>query len=178
MSIGCSAVLLEIYEKALSEHLFLPVVLAFVLVAEEVLTRPRHGIPAGAMLLLTWVAFYLRYAGVVLIAVGALVLLVATLAARALVGIARAAGFTIAGLSVPLVWMVRNLQAGSGALGPRAGASASVFTNVSRVANELSTWVGTDATPSILRRAVLVVVFGAVVAGIVALSAATAGPRA
>src|SRR5436305_908581 len=41
VSIGCSAVLLEIYEKALSEHLFLPVLLSFVMVAEEVLTRPR-----------------------------------------------------------------------------------------------------------------------------------------
>jgi hypothetical protein len=169
VSIGCSAVLLEIYEKALSEHLFLPVLLVFVLVAEEVLTRPRHGIPAGAMLLLAWVAFYLRYAGVVLIAVGALVVLVAAWRRGPWSAIARAAGFTIAGLSVPLVWMVRNLQAGSGALGPRAGASASIFTNVSRVANELSTWVGTDATPSILRRAVLVVVFGAVAAGVVAL---------
>ena len=170
VSIGCSAVLLEIYEKALSEHLFLPVLLAFVLVAEEVLSRPRHGVLGGAMVLLAWAAFYLRYAGVVLVAVGALVVLVAAWRRGPWSACARAAGFAIAGLSIPLVWMIRNLQAGSGALGPRAGASASVFTNVSRVANELSTWVATDAAPSILRRAVLVVVLGAVVAGIVALT--------
>src|SRR5439155_6001990 len=98
VSIGCSAVLLEIYEKALSEHLFLPVLLLFVLVAEEVLARPRYGLLVGAMVLLAWIAFYLRYAGVVLAVVGALVVIVAAWRRGHLAAYVRGAGFAAAAL--------------------------------------------------------------------------------
>ena len=170
VSIGCSAVLLEIYEKVLSEHLFIPVLLLFVLVAEEVLSGPHRRASVGAMVVLAWAAFYLRYAGVVLAAVGALVVLVAAWRRGRGSAFARAVAFVVAALSVPLIWMIRNAQAGSGPLGPRAGASASVFTNISRAANEVSTWLATDAPPAVLRRLVFVVVVAAVVAGVVALA--------
>jgi hypothetical protein len=170
VSIGCSAVLLEIYEKVLSEHLFIPVLLLFVLVAEEVLGGTHRRALVGAMVVLAWVAFYLRYTGVVLAVVGALVVLVAAWRRGRWSAFARAGVFVVAALSVPLVWMVRNVQAGSGPLGPRAGASASVFTNISRAANEVSTWLATDAPPAVLRRLVFVVVLAAAAAGVVALA--------
>ncbi|MDP9333782.1 MAG: hypothetical protein M3Q30_10805 [Actinomycetota bacterium] len=78
--------------------------------------------------------------------------------------------FAVAAASVPIVWMIRNVKAGSGPLGPRADASASIFTNISRAANEFSTWVATDAPPSFVRGVVVVAVFAAVVAGVVALA--------
>ncbi len=177
VSIGCSAVLLEIYEKALSEHLFLPVLLLFVLVAEEALTRTRFGVLTGAMVLLAWAAFYLRYAGVVLAVVGALAVIVAAWRRGHLSACLRGGAFAVAAVSVPIVWMVRNVEAGSGPLGPRAQASASIFKNVSRAANELSTWLATDAPPSFLRGVVVVAVFGAVVAGLVALVGSGWSPR-
>jgi hypothetical protein len=170
VSIGCSAVLLEIYEKALSEHLFVPVLLLFVLVAEEVLTRPRLGPLAGAMVLLVWTAFYLRYAGVVLAVVGAFVVIVAAWRRGRWWAFVRGAAFAVAAVSVPIAWMIRNVNAGSGPLGPRADASASIFTNISRAANEVSTWVATDAPPSFVRGLVVVAVFGAVVAGVAVLA--------
>jgi hypothetical protein len=170
VSIGCSAVLLEIYEKALSEHLFLPVLLLFVFVAEEVLTRPRFGLLVGAMVLLAWTAFYLRYAGLVLAVVGALVVIIAAWRRGHWSAYMRGAAFAVAAVSVPLVWMIRNVKAGSGPLGPRADASASIFKNVSRAANEVSTWLATDTPPSFVRGLIVVAVLGAVVAGVAALA--------
>ncbi|MDQ1455757.1 MAG: hypothetical protein QOH28_1377, partial [Actinomycetota bacterium] len=177
VSIGCSAVLLEIYEKTLSEHLFLPVLLLFVLVAEEVLNRQRFGVLAAAMVLLAWAAFYLRYAGVVLAVVGALVVVVAAWRRGHLSAFVRGSAFAVAAVSVPIVWMIRNVNAGSGPLGPRADASASIFTNISRAANEFSTWVATDAPPSFVRGVLVVAVFAAIVAGLVALVGGGWSPR-
>ena len=178
VSIGCSAVLLEIYEKALSEHLFLPVLLLFVLVAEEVLTRPRYGPLVGAMVLLGWIAFYLRYAGVVLVVVGALVVIIAAWRRGPLAAYIRGAAYAVAAVSVPVVWMIRNVRAGSGPLGPRANASASIFKNISRAANEVSTWLATDIPPSFVRGLIVVLVVAAVVAGVAALAGSGWSPRA
>ena len=80
-------------------------------------------------------------------------------------------------MSVPIVWMIRNVNAGSGPLGPRADASASIFTNISRAANEFSTWVATDAPPSFVRGVLVVAVFAAVVAGLAALVGSGWSPR-
>jgi hypothetical protein len=165
-AIGCSAILLEIYEKALSEHFFVPVLLLFVLVSEKLLRGGRFAVLVGPLVLLAWAAFYLRYAGVVLIIVGALVVFVARRSRGTWTALGYAIAYGVVAGSAPLAWMIRNVDAGSGPLGPRAGASASVYTNVTRVANELSTWVATDGAPAIVRRLVLVVVLAVIAVGV------------
>jgi hypothetical protein len=170
VAIGCSAILLEIYEKALSEHFFVPVLLLFLLVSENLLRGGRFAVLVGPLVLLAWAAFYLRYAGIVLIVVGALVVYVARRSRGSWTALGLAIAYGVVAGSAPLAWMIRNVDAGSGPLGPRAGASASVYTNVTRVANELSTWVATDGAPAIVRRLVLVVVLAviAVAVGVLA----------
>jgi hypothetical protein len=153
--VGCSAVLLEVYAKALSEHLFLPVVLAFVLVLEELQRRPADNRLLAAAIALAWAAFYLRYAGIVTIAVGAFVVVVAGWRRTPGAAIARAAVFTVVAGSLPALWMLRNDRAGLDPLGPRAEASATLPGNVRRVANELSQWVGTQLAPPAVRGAAL-----------------------
>jgi hypothetical protein len=166
LAIGCSAILLEIYEKALSEHFFVPVLLLFLLVSENLLRGGRFAVLVGPLVLLAWAAFFLRYAGVVLIIVGALVVYVARRSRGSWTALGLAIAFGLVAGSSPLAWMIRNVDAGSGPLGPRAGASASVYTNVTRVANELSTWVATDGAPAIVRRLVLVVVLAVIAVGV------------
>jgi hypothetical protein len=162
--IGASAVLLEVQTKALSEHLFLIVVLGFLLVLEELQVRPAHlGLLAGAVAL-SWAAFYLRYAGIALLPTGAIVLVAATWSTDRRRGILRAAVFCAAGLAVPALLMLRNADRGAGPLGPRAESSASPAENVRRVANEVSQWLATDSTPAVIR-AVAVVAVVALVAG-------------
>jgi hypothetical protein len=154
--VGCSAVLLEIYSKALSEHLFVPVVLTFVIACEELLARPGDTRLFVALVLLSWASFYLRYAGIVVIPIGALILLGAGWRSEPSRALLRAAGFTVLAASLPIVWMVRNDRAGVDPMGPRAEASATLAGNVRRVANESSQWVATQLAPPALRA----VVFG------------------
>ena len=154
--IGCSAVLLDVYEKALSEHLFLPVLLGFALVIEGLAQRPRSvGLLAGAVGLV-WAAFYLRYIGVVLAAVGGIVILTAEWRRNRALAILRGAAFSAIALSAPIFWMIRNVDAGSDPFGHRASASVSVFTNVSRIAKQVSTWMFTDVGPGAVRLLLLI----------------------
>ncbi len=119
VAIGCSAILLEIYEKALSEHFFVPVLLLFVLVSENLLRGGRFAVLVGPLVLLAWAAFFLRYAGVVLIVVGALVVYVARRSRGTWTALGLAVAYAAVAGSAPLAWMIRNVDAGSGPLGPR-----------------------------------------------------------
>jgi hypothetical protein len=154
--IGCSAVLLDVYEKALSEHVFLPVLLGFALVIETLARRPRSVVVLAGAVGLVWAAFYLRYIGVVFVAVGAIVILAAEWGRSRVAAILRGATFAVIALSVPVLWMIRNVDAGSDPFGHRASASVSVFTNVSRIAKQVSTWLLTDIGPSSVRLLLLI----------------------
>jgi hypothetical protein len=162
--LGCSAVLLDVYEKALSEHLFIPVTLVFVLVLELQMVHPRRPTLFIASVLCAWAAFYLRYIGIVLIIVGALVLLIAMWRRSRLSAFGLAIVYAAVAASAPIAWMVRNTHGGGDALGHRASASVTVFTNASRILKQVGTWVVTDAGPSALRALVLLIVLGFVAA--------------
>jgi hypothetical protein len=166
--IACSAVLLQIYDKALSEHAFLVVLLLFVLAAETLLDRPRDLRLLAVMAGLVWAAFYLRYAGVFLVVVGALLIVISEWSggssehARSLV---RAGVWSAVALAAPAVWMVRNVNAGSGPMGSRSAAADSYFANTAHSASEFSTWLATDGAPAPLRS----LLFAALVIGVVVL---------
>ena len=70
-----SLTLLEVYEQALSEHVFIVVVLLFVLAGEEHVRSPRGLWPLAALVALSWSAFYLRYAGIAFIGIAGLLVL-------------------------------------------------------------------------------------------------------
>ena len=77
VAIGCSAVLLQTFKEALSEHLFVIVVLLFILVAEELMRSPRALVPLATLVVLTWAAFYLRYAGIIFVPIAVGLVLIA-----------------------------------------------------------------------------------------------------
>ena len=154
--VGCSAVLLDVYEKALSEHLFLPVLLGFALVIERLAERPRSASLLAGAVSLVWAAFYLRYIGVVFAAVGAIVVFAAEWRRSRVFAVVRGTTFGAVAVSVPVLWMVRNVDAGSDPFGHRASASVSVFTNVSRIAKQTATWLFTDVGPGAVRLVLLI----------------------
>jgi hypothetical protein len=168
VAIGCSAVLLQIYREALSEHLFVVVVLLFVLAAEECMKAPRRLAPVVALVVLAWCAFYLRYAGIVFVPIAALVVVIAGWSRGRGAAIARAAAVLVAGVAVPALWMKRNVDAGSGLLGGRQDAAASPLTNVSRTTKELAGWLATGFTPG-TARVLVVAAVAALVAAVVTL---------
>jgi hypothetical protein len=169
VAIGCSAVLLQTYKEALSEHLFIVVVLLFILVAETLMSSPRALAPLAALVLLSWTAFYLRYAGIAFIPIAAAIVLVAgwrTGRGRAL---AKASAVVVAGFALPALWMKRNVDAGAGLLGSRQDAAASPLTNVARTARELSSWLATTWTPRTVLAGLFVVVVAVLAAATVML---------
>lgn len=157
--IGCSAVLLSIFERSVSEHLFIVVVLLLLLVAEELLDRPEHLWLLIAACALVGAAFYLRYAGLVLVPFTAFVVLVASRSAGRLRAVARAGVVVALSLSTPVLWMLRNLDAGSDAMGTRRDASASLLTNIERTTLTLGGWVSFQG-PTPLRVAALAALAG------------------
>jgi hypothetical protein len=151
VAIGCSGALLQTYREALSEHLFIIVVILFVLVAEDVLRRPRALVPSAMLVALTWAAFYLRYAGLIFIPLAALFALIALWRTSKRRALLQPAIMLLAGVALPALWMRRNTNLGTGALGSRQDAAVGPFTNVARTSRELSTWLATSSTPAMLR---------------------------
>jgi hypothetical protein len=148
--LGSSAVLLSIFKRSLSEHLFIVVVLLLLLAAEDLVARPRDLRLLAGMAALVWAGFYLRYAGIVLLPFAALVVLIASWPLERLVGVLRSATFTVVGLSVPLLWMLRNADTGNGPMGTRRDAEASPVINVARAAYTLVGWVSFQG-PTLVR---------------------------
>ena len=166
--IGCSAILLGVFKQALSDQLFIVVTLLLILVAEELVRRPRDlWLLAGAVLLV-WAGFYLRYAGIVLVPFIAAVVLVAGWPQGGLRSVLRTAALSVLALSAPVLWMMRNVDAGGEIMGARQDATATPITNVRRTALMLSGWVSFDG-PTALRALAFLVILGAL-AGIVLLA--------
>lgn len=162
--VGFSAVLLDTYSKLLSEHLFIPLVLVFVIACEELLVRPRAWGWLATAALLVWAAFYLRYVGLVLVGVGGLVIVIGGWASGRVRALLRAAIFGVVAIGVPALWALRNRDATGHAFGDLGPSSTSLVTNVHRVADEVSEWFATRLVPSPLRIVVLAAVVVALVA--------------
>lgn len=154
--IACSAVLLDVFKAALSEHLFIVVVLLLLLAAEEMVARPTSVWLFAASAILVWAGFYVRYAGIVLVPLLALVVLVAAWPRGVRSALLRSAVFLAVALSAPVLWMLRNIHSDNGAVGPRRSAAATPLTNVKQAASTFSGWVSLNG-PGKLRLAVLVV---------------------
>lgn len=161
--LACSAVLLDVYEKALSEHLFIPVTLVFVLLLEEQMSKPRSTALFICSVVCVWAAFYVRYIGLVFIIVGALILVVADWKRSRTSALLRASAFAVIAAAAPILWMLRNVDDGGHPMGHRSSASATVFSNASRVLKQVSTWTTTDAGPSVVRALALIALGGVVV---------------
>lgn len=155
--IGFSAVLLQVFKEALSEHLFVVVVLLFLLAVEEIVERPRSVRLLGAATVLVWAGFYLRYAGLVMVPFLALVVLVAAWSLGLRQALIRSAGVLVAGISVPALWMIRNVHVGKGVLGTRHSAAAGPTTNASRTVKTLTGWLAVGG-PGKVRLVVLLAV--------------------
>jgi hypothetical protein len=166
--IGCSAILLAVFKQALSDQLFIAVTLLLILVAEEVVRRPRSlWLLAGAVALV-WGGFYLRYAGIVLVPFIAAVVLVTTWPQGWLRAVVRTGALSILALSAPVWWMLRNVDAGGDIMGARQDATATPLTNVRRTALMLSGWVSFDGPTALRALAFLAILVG--LAGVVLLA--------
>jgi hypothetical protein len=163
--IGCSTVLLSVFEKALSEHLFIVVVLVLLLAADELRVRPERAWVVVGAAVCVWAGFYLRYAGVVLLPYGAIVVLLTAWSLGRRRAVLRTVWFSLLALAGPALWMLRNTSLGDGALAERRDAAASLLTNIERGVLTVGGWFSYQGS-SVERLAVLVAI-GALVALVV-----------
>jgi hypothetical protein len=162
--IGCSGVLLGVFKEALSEHLFIIDVLLLLLVLDRLVARPRDARLLVAAVALVWAGFYLRYAGIVLVAFLAAVLLIAWWPYGRTRALLASLAAMAAGLVVPALWMLRNLDAGSGLMGVRQEAASSAPTNAGLTVKILAGWLVFEGQPVLRAGAVVVVLAAAAVA--------------
>jgi 4-amino-4-deoxy-L-arabinose transferase-like glycosyltransferase len=162
--------LLNVSAHAWSEPLFCVVVLAFILVLEEAVsgTDPRRqllfGVGAG---LLAGVAFMVRYAGLILVPVGVIVLVLSLGTARAKTQ--RIAAFVLAAAPLPAIWLLRNASSGAQYLmGPRIAANESFTTLGRRLAQDSVTMFVNAPSATRTRLLVLVPVVALVALGVFA----------
>ena len=167
IAVALSSVLLTIYREAMSEHVFIIVVLLFVIVGEEHVRSPGALWPLAALVALSWSAFYLRYAGIVFVGIAAVLVVAACWRRGAKPAVARGATVMAAGVCVPALWMKRNLDLGVPPLGARHPAATSLATNVSRTLEEFERWLTTDQISPSLRPILLVAAIAGVGATLV-----------
>jgi hypothetical protein len=126
-AVAVSPAVLNVADQAWSEPLFCVVLLAFVLVLEDVMAAhpasPRLVAAAG---LIAGVGFLVRYAASALIITGIVILLVSRRPVRWTTRWSQVGVFLLGAVPLPALWMLRNAASGSPyLLGPRVAVTSS-----------------------------------------------------
>lgn len=150
--VAASPVLLAHASMALSEPLFIVATLVALLLLEDVLESGATRLPIlFPSAVLAWIAFMLRYAGLALVVTGFLVVLAARVRTGAKGRAAAAAcAYAAAAVSVPALWMARNLLEGTDPLGNRAGGSTGLWSNTRDAVRVVSRWLIPDRIPTVV----------------------------
>ena len=120
-AVAVSPAMLDLADHAWSEPAFCVLVLLFMLVLQDAVTRHRVSTRWAAVAgMIVGSAFLVRYAGAVLLPVGLLVLGFALRRAGRRVVVARLAVFSLCALVLPSLWILRNARTDAPyVLGPR-----------------------------------------------------------
>ena len=120
-AVAVSPAMLDLADHAWSEPAFCVLVLLFVLVLEDSVTRDRARTRSAATAgMIVGAAFLVRYAGAILIPVGVVVLAIALRSAGRRIVVTRVSVFLACALVLPSLWILRNAStAAPYVLGPR-----------------------------------------------------------
>ncbi len=175
--VAVSPVVLGVSKMAWTETAFIAVVLAFLLVLASAAARPP--VRPTTLVVLAGIAatsFFIRYAGLVLVLCGAIVI-AWTHRQRAGAALAKAAMFAGIASVPPALWMLRNREVDGTLLGTRPESPDSVPDVARRLVETLGGWV--VPIEDLPRSVLLAVGTTAVVAiGVVATAASRSGARA
>ncbi len=150
--IATAPALLFISSMAWSEPLFIIVTVALLLVLGKLVDAGTNRLPLVLVsVVLVWLGFMLRYAGVALVLVGAIVVLAAWFRSGARRAVGYAAAFAALSLAVPALWMARNVVVGRGLMGRREPATRGLVTNTNDAIKAASTFLAPERVPSPLR---------------------------
>ena len=156
--VAVSPAMLNVSSMAWSEAPFIVVTLLFALVAGGIWERGTLTLrDAAVLVVLCWLAFALRYAGVALIVAGVVAFVLCLEPKRRPRTLAHVGGFAVAAAAFPVAWMLRNHAADGNFLGPRAASPDSVVDVVRSLVKTTGGWLlPTEALPLGLRGLVAV----------------------
>lgn len=147
--IAVSPVLLSVESMLWSEPLFILLTLAFLAKCGQSIERRNVDWPSILTLgVLCWIAFAVRYMGLVLIPTGIVVLLVAKWRPSRS-DVIRIVGFVAVASSVPAMWMMRNQLTDGTLTGPRTPSLSTIPSIVDEVVTTLGRWA--DSATSLAR---------------------------
>jgi hypothetical protein len=138
--VAASRPMLSVMAVALSEPVFLVIVLTFIIVMEDLLARPRNLGLMAAAIVLCWSAFLFRYSGAALIPIGVAVLLIGLRHVDARFAVKQAAIFSACAAVVPVAWLLRNRATDGTAMGPRAPSADGPATHSYRIMEAVGRW--------------------------------------
>ena len=160
-------VTLVIGSEALSEAVFSVVVLGFLCLLGDRNVAPSRA-QVGALVVAIWIAFMMRYLGLVLVPLGAYEISRRRGAPKLSFDLKRAIAFTALAVAVPVAWMARNVfVAGVGPMGERIAAGRTLPGNVSSALNTATAWLVPKRIPYGPRAVLAALVIVALVALVV-----------
>ena len=140
--VAVSPALLGVSKMAWSEAPFIVVCLASLLLLGQVSHHREAAMwELGCLVLLCWLAFSLRYAGVSLIAFGAVVLTFSLQRGGWRVVLMQVGAFVALASSIPVGWMLRNHAIDGTYLGARETSPDTLLDGAYRIAGTLGEWI-------------------------------------
>ena len=139
-AVASSAVLLSLADMAWSEPIFVAIALWFLLLLEDAIAQPnRIDLLCGAVGLV-WIGFFVRYAGLSLIPIGALVFLAAGWRSERGRAFTRSMLFSVGAAVAPMIWLMRNRAVDGTLFGSRPPSHDSPLTSFRRTLATVGEW--------------------------------------
>ncbi len=138
--VATSPWLLANFSYLLSEPAFIPLCLAFILVMEDLIRKPKSNGFLIIAAVLVWFAFMLRYQGIALIPIGIITILIGLWHTDRNLAAKRALIFAAGALIVPAAWMLRNVSVSGKPLGNRSPSQETPFGSAYDLLTTLGHW--------------------------------------
>lgn len=161
--LAVNVAILDLSKMALSECLFLLICLGYLLTAERLRdSQLVRSLPIlGALVILGWLGFGTRYAGVVLVVVGVMSVALAYRCEGLLRALVAATAFGVASVIGPGLIMFRNHGVDGTLMGPRTPSTDGLMDTLIRFIAIPGKWCLPDPTPMALQAVAGFTLFGA-----------------
>ena len=148
--VALSSALLGVNRMAWSEPVFIVLVLLLLTVLDQVSRRPRSMVWLSSVVVVLWLLFLFRFAGMCFIFAAPLSILLVVRRLGWLRAFISAVAVGLGALIVPVLWMVRNYTLTGTVLGPRPPPSAGPGEVTTRLLTTVGYWIAPSGAQQLL----------------------------
>ncbi len=139
--VAMSVPLLAVANMAWTEPLFIVITLVFLLGLEHALREPRNLAWIVTCATLVWAAFFMRYAGVSMVAVGGVTLLLGQWTVHKRLALRNAFMFGVLASLGPVMWLLRNTGIDGTLMGPRPSSTDTPSAVAVSISSTIGQWL-------------------------------------